>query len=92
MKWLLVALIAGVSADTITTELALQYPGLHESNPIAQSRAFRITATVAVPLTIWHITKPLDKKWRFILIGAVIAFNGYTAHRNWGLYQKHRLH
>ncbi len=86
MKWLLIAMIVSWNADAITTDFALQQPGVRESNPLGQNRAVRYITSTGYPIALWHITKPLDKKWRVLVFIGVTVVHSYAAVHNHGLH------
>ncbi len=90
MKWLLVALIVGWNMDAISTDFALMDPLVREGNPLGQSRAVIYTTSTVAPIAIWHLTKPLSKKWRVVAFIGIVAVHSYAAQRNWKLYRDYR--
>ena len=90
MKWLLVALIASWNMDAVSTDFALKDPLVREGNLFGQSRALRYTTASIAPIAIWHVTKPLSKKWRIVVFVGLAAIHSYAACHNWKLYQEYR--
>ena len=74
---------AARAGDVISTEVALQRPGVSESNPAFQNRGARFATMAGAPLINFLTAKLHKRKPRLALvirIAAVVAWSSATAH------------
>ena len=88
-KLLFIGMLAGSAFDISTTEIALQYPGLVESNPLMRNRTVRIAVNIAVPIGIYKLTKDKPRKIQIAIAGSYIGLKTVVGFHNLSTINKH---